>query len=404
MKLLFVHDTKIKEDSSGTYYTGGSFNEEVWNRYLSICTNFTLIARKDPIIYNVNYANSKFNTFNMQKINFVEVPDVNSSIKSFFNLQKRKELHEIIKKHVLNSDYLIARVPSINGAIAVKYAKEFNKPFLVEVVGCSWDALRYYNFKGKFFAPFSFMIQRNVIKQANYAIYVTEKFLQNRYPTQGKSVNCSNVYIREFNEQIINKRINNIKSKNIKNEKLIVGTIGALDVKYKGQTSMIRALGELKKQGIENFEYQLVGSGDQQYLKEVAKKYKVTNQINFLGTMQHDKIFNWLDKIDIYVQPSLTEGLPRSLVEAMSRGILAIGTNVGGIPELLNQKYLISKSRNNHLEIADILKKLTKEDFENQAVRNFIVSKRYSKEIIDNRRKKFFETFIKESEKLKTGY
>jgi glycosyltransferase involved in cell wall biosynthesis len=48
-----------------------------------------------------------------------------------------------------------------------------------------------------------------------------------------------------------------------------------------------------------------------------------------------DPVFQWLDGLDIYIQPSFTEGLPRALVEAMSRGLPALGSTCGGIPELL---------------------------------------------------------------------
>ncbi len=37
------------------------------------------------------------------------------------------------------------------------------------------------------------------------------------------------------------------------------------------------------------------------------------NQIKLLGPLSHDEIFEWLDSIDIYIQPSLLEGLPRAL-------------------------------------------------------------------------------------------
>lgn len=50
----------------------------------------------------------------------------------------------------------------------------------------------------------------------------------------------------------------------------------------------------------------------------------------------------WLDQLDLYIQPSFTEGLPRALIEAMSRGLPALASDVGGIPELLDAEYMFS--------------------------------------------------------------
>src|SRR5690606_15570335 len=117
--------------------------------------------------------------------------------------------------------------------------------------------------------------------------------------------------------------------------KIIIGTTAAIDVKHKGQQYVIEALGELKKNGYTKFEYHLVGGGDPAYLKSIAKRHNIEENIHFLGTLPHNKVFEWLDNIDIYVQPSRQEGLPRALIEAMSRGLPAFGANTAGIPELL---------------------------------------------------------------------
>src|SRR5699024_3636305 len=138
------------------------------------------------------------------------------------------------------------------------------------------------------------------VKSSSHVVYVTSEFLQKRYPTNGKNTNCSNVSLIEFEKNTLRNRLKNIEDI-INRDKIIIGTTAAIDVKYKGQQYVIQALGDLKKKGISNFEYQLVGNGNSSYLKSVAEKNDVVNQVKFVGTMTHDQVFNWLDTIDIYV-------------------------------------------------------------------------------------------------------
>ncbi|RNA67736.1 glycosyltransferase [Alteribacter keqinensis] len=383
MKLVFVHDHKFLKYEDQYYSTGG-LSGEALKRYVDAAGNVTIVAR----CIEINETSKHLSHSSIEGTRFVPVPN-HKSVKSYYKISLVKT---ILKKEILESDLVIARISSL-GNMAIRFAKKYNKPYLVEVVGCPWDSLWNYNWRGKVVAPFSYLNLRKLIKEAPYVLYVTNNFLQSRYPTNGYSVNCSNVSLTDFDEKIINKRLEKINNMN-SSKKLIIGTTAAVDVKYKGQQSVIKALSKLKKQGITNYEYQIVGGGNQSYLKSVARKYEVLEQVKFLGTIPHKEIFSWLDTIDIYAQPSKTEGLPRALIEAMSRGILAIGTNAGGIPELLDEKYIFSKSTNNDEEICKILREVKKSDLYSQAKQNYETSKEYDKKLIESRRQSFFKNFI----------
>jgi glycosyltransferase involved in cell wall biosynthesis len=394
MRLLFVHDTKIKEDINGDYYTGGSYSKDVWDRYLRISTNFSVLARKELNIYGKEFATNKFNYFDRNKIDFVEVPSISSSLNSFLNIRTRILRNSIIKEQVLRNDAIIARLPSNNGNIAIKYAKKYKKPYLIEVVGCSWDAHWNYGIAGKVLSLYSFLEQKKAIRHSPYVIYVTNKFLQRRYPTRGKNINCSNVVLTEIDINVLQNRLKKIK-KMKQNSLITIGTIGALDVKYKGQETVIKALAKLKNENITHFRYQLVGGGNRTYLESIAKKYGVFEYVEFLGSFPHHKVFDWLDNIDVYIQPSKTEGLPRGLIEAMSRGLTSIGTSVGGIPELLDENFIIWSLRDKEREISRLLKGINNQILNQQAQMNFNHSKKYQKKIIESRRNDFLKKFRK---------
>ena len=218
------------------------------------------------------------------------------------------------------------------------------------------------------------------MKKVDNSIYVTKYFLQERYPSLGRSIACSDVRLKSKNQ---------IKKKEILDKKeIIIGTAGAIGVKYKGQQHIIQALGVLKKEGYTNLKYQMAGDGDKTYLENMILKNNVKDCVEFVGNIPHESMFEWFNKLDIYAQPSETEGLPRSVIEAMSCGIPCIGTKVGGIPELLDEKVMFKKGSVE--EIKKILVELMDNNLrEEQGQKNFEKSKEYNLETLEDKRIKF---------------
>ena len=84
----------------------------------------------------------------------------------------------------------------------------------------------------------------------------------------------------------------------------------------------------------------------------------------------------------------------------MSRAVPAFGAKSGGI-ELLDDKFIFSNTRKNIDEIIEILKSFDKETLTKQATRNYEESKKYDKNIIEERRRSFFEEFKRSLEQSK---
>ena len=384
MRVLFCHNGPLRMDKQGNYY-GVAHNDEMFKRYYAIAENLSMITRIARVSEKETTGLSKIT---VKPFSVIECPNT-ASLKG--QLFERRKAERIIEKAVQNTDYVVARNSRI-ALIAIKYAKKYNKPYLLEVVACPWDAMWNHSLKGKILAPFSYLSVKRVAKNSQYVVYVTNDFLQRRYPTKGKSTNCSNVALTEFDDKVLERRLEKIESMD-ESSKVIIGTTAAVNVRYKGQQYIIKALGKLKRQGITKFEYQLVGGGDQSYLKKIAEKHDVVDQVKFLGAMPHSNVFEWLETIDIYAQPSRQEGLPRALIEAMSRALPAFGARTAGIPELLESEFIISNTRKNIDEICDVLQSFDQDIMLQQANRNYRESQKYQKEVIETRRKHFFEKF-----------
>lgn len=385
MKLLFCYDGPVKKDEKNNYY-GSALNDDVFKRYECISNNINICIR----IRQINSLESinKFKKINTDKYNIIECPNI-SSIRGI--ILNKKKLKEILYKKIIETDIVIIRMPSFIGNEAVKICNKLNKNYLIELVGCPWDALWNCGLKGKIIAPYMFFKTRKNVKYAPYALYVTSKFLQKRYPTKGVNIACSDVSLGKMENQVIQMRNQKIKTMN--NKKIILGTVAAIDVSYKGQKYVIKALAKLKKDGYNNFEYQLVGGGKPNKILEIAKKYNMLDKIKIIGPLPHEKIFEWLDNIDIYIQPSDTEGLSRALIEAMSRGCPCIASDAGGNNELLVDKYIFKKKN-----INDLIKKLKQllidDEMKKQSMINFNKSKEYNNECLDRQRLFFYQQII----------
>jgi len=110
-------------------------------------------------------------------------------------------------------------------------------------------------------------------------------------------------------------------------------------IKRKGYDYLIKALS-----GLEGFSLTLIGDGDEkENLKKLARKEKA--KINFKGTLIHKKIVRELRQADIFVLPSLNEGMSNSILEAMATGLPIITTDVGGSKELIKENGFIIKQK-----------------------------------------------------------
>lgn len=382
MKVIFAHD-HIFLNYHEKYYSQGGLPLDALVQYRDVFGKLTILSRQTKTSENSGLVLSSGSG-----INFVEIPN----FKSIKNYYKKKSAMKIVEEEIYHTDFVIARLPSSIGELSIKYAKKYNKPYLVELVGCPFDALYHHSFIGKIIAPFSKYKIKKIMLDTDYSIYVTEKYLQKKYPTKGKNINCSNVVLKDISEENLENRLNRINGHNMMDFK--IGTIGSLDVRYKGQSYIIDTLTKHDKNN--HYTYEMVGPNISNKLEKIELDDKEKNRIKSLGVLDKNEVYRWLDEIDIYIQPSETEGLPRSVIEAMSRGLLVIGSSVGGIPELIDAKYIIENLSDSQ-KIYNLLSGLIKDDFINSAKVNFKMASFFSYDSIKEKRRNFLSDFKNEN-------
>jgi glycosyltransferase involved in cell wall biosynthesis len=321
-------------------------------------------------------------------VRYESIPSLSGPLIRFSNrADSRRRLREAISA----ADALIARLPSEIGMAAIEAADELGKPWAVEVVTCTWDMLWHYGtWQGKVYAPISWWQTRRLVRRAPYAVYETQRFLQGRYPPGGKSVGCPIVELPEVDESVLDRRLAGIGNWQ---PPLRVGLIGALTVKFKGIDTAIEAL-RREWDNLPAFELRVLGAGDPSRWRRLAAQAGLAERVHFDGVLRSGEPVNrWLDDIDLYLQPSFQEGLPRGTLEAMSRGCPAVASTAGGLPELLEPDSLHKPGDAEGLGRLIVRATRDRDWRRAQASRNFEVAGRYSKNVLDRIRSEFWGEF-----------
>jgi len=115
----------------------------------------------------------------------------------------------------------------------------------------------------------------------------------------------------------------------------VIGAIGRLD-RVKGVEYLLRAAAKVIFK-TPDAAFLIVGDGSQrEALEQLARSLGISHRMVFTG--QRDDVPELLSTMDVLVLPSLYEGLPNAVLEAMAAGKPVIATRVGGTPEVVEDK------------------------------------------------------------------
>ncbi|WFE61037.1 glycosyltransferase [Micromonospora sp. WMMD712] len=239
-----------------------------------------------------------------------------------------------------DADVVMLRVPSpIANTISGHFDRR-RRPYCLEVVGDPDAVLS----RGVVDHPLRPLLRRwataamrRQCRLAAAAVYETGRTLQARYPARdgSPSEGISSVELPPAAFAA------GPRTHDAPPGRAVLVSVGTLDQLYKGVDILIEALALLG----DGAAHRLVHVGRGRYLprlRRLAEERGVADRVEFAGWLPTpDDLRRRLDQADLFVMPSRTEGLPRALIEAMARGLPAIGSAVGGIPELLPPDCLV---------------------------------------------------------------
>jgi glycosyltransferase involved in cell wall biosynthesis len=219
-----------------------------------------------------------------------------------------------IKKNKLTFDLVDSRYAFPWSFIGMKISKKFNTPYLTTVVG---DDINLDIHKSEYIRNCVF----ETLKSAHKVICVSTP-LQAEVYRNFRLMNTEVIYdginFKNF-EQI--KQFKN--SKVINSEKLNIGYVGHIS-EGKGALILLEIITKTK----EKYNWIIIGDGPLKYI------FNGKQNVHLLGNLEPTEVLNYYSDFDIFIFPSLNEGIPNVLKEASYFGIPIISSAVGGIPEM----------------------------------------------------------------------
>lgn len=203
---------------------------------------------------------------------------------------------------------------------------------------------------------------------------IKENFPENRLLQKKITVVHNGVAEDYFGTKVIDKEYK--KNLGISEDMNVIGTVGRLS-KEKGQNYLIEAAGEILNV-FPNTIFIIAGDGPfKENLLHTASSVDLEKHIIFTGLLSPYEIKKIYSLIDIFILPSLTEGICLALLEAMAMGIPVIATAVGGNPEVVDNGkagFLVPPADSTAIAkvVIELLKDKNKYGFFSTAGKNFV--------------------------------
>jgi sugar transferase (PEP-CTERM/EpsH1 system associated) len=179
------------------------------------------------------------------------------------------------------------------------------------------------------------MVRRGLSPLVDRFITVSEEleqWLSNSVGVDRKKITriCNGVDLAEF---LTGQRRDEARAKyHLGQDEFLIGTVGRLDP-IKGHVSLMRAFAQLATK-YPLAKLLVVGAGPcYQQLESLKKQLRLNDRIVLLG--ERDDVSTLLQSLDVYVLPSIFEGISNTILEAMASGLPVVATRVGGNGELI---------------------------------------------------------------------
>lgn len=372
----------------GNIYTEGVFTSEFYSRYLDVFDTVYVIGR----IQDVSRVPEGKKRADGEGIRFLALPP-GRGVGDY--LRNSRACRKLVDHYFSDyGDCAILRVPGVVANQSYPACAKSGKPYALEVVVDPWE---YFSkgANGGFVRPFVRCLWTASLKHqclnAKGVSYVTERYLQKRYPCHALE-GIDGFYTASYSSVELPDDSFGLPKTQFRNEGLLVcHAANNFSGNAKGHYTLMRAARILLDRGVE-VRIRFIGDGPSRRDYEAyVQKHGLSDTVEFVGRLPDgNAVRDAMRNADIFVFPTMAEGLPRVLLEAMAEGLPCLSSPVCGIPEVLDDPYLIDQR--DASAYADRIEYLmgNHQELARMSRRNLEVSKGFARSILQERRTEFY--------------
>jgi glycosyltransferase involved in cell wall biosynthesis len=334
MRVIVALETRLSRTPDERIWSTSWSEYSFWLRYLEVFAEVCVLAR----VHDVPAAPPNAHPADGPGVHISAVPYF---VGPWQYLHRGLAVRRTVQATLHSGDAAILRIPgtiatSLWGALQAR-----RQPYAAEVVGDPYDVFAP-GASHSYLRPFwRWHFTRHLRRQcagAAAAAYVTEQFLQTRYPPAANAyaTGCSDI---DLLDDAFAAAPHTPPRDGRRLEVVFVGTLQQL---YKRPDVLVEAVAAVVRSGLD-VGLTFVGDGQHRAaLEQRSRQLGIGERVRFAGQLPGVRAVRAeLDRADLFVLPSRQEGLPRALVEAMARGLPCVASTVGGIPELLPLEVLV---------------------------------------------------------------
>jgi teichuronic acid biosynthesis glycosyltransferase TuaC len=283
------------------------------------------------VSYPQNYSYGNINVYYPKYCPLPTFPDFFMLIRKHFNYSAVKSL---IAKKKIDFDIIHSHFIFPAGYVGMKLKERYHVPLIITAHGGDVYKTPFKNDKW-------FQLSKSILEHADKIITTSNRNFNIIMKEFGISKYKVHIIGNGFDDKKFYKRDQyQIREKlSLPQNKKILLSIGNL-VEIKGHKYLIEAINkvlEIRKDIL----CIIIGRGiEKDNLQNQIDSLRLNDTIKIINGINHDNVPIWMNACDLFVLPSLDEGFPTVIPEALACGKPVIASRVGGVPEIVNNEYI----------------------------------------------------------------